>query len=74
MKRSFEYVKVSLRDLSGKVEIAVENRKSECLCTIQESDDIEQMFSLPLKSFNDINQLEEQLQDVTALQNLVFIV
>lgn len=57
--------------MSSKIDLAIKNGRKDCLCAFRETDDLENKFSLPLQTFEEIDGLEEQLQDVPTKQQLV---
>lgn len=60
-----------MKEMDSKIESAIENRGKECLCSIQELEDLEEMFEIPLQTIEGIETLEAQLNDTTSRRKLV---
>lgn len=66
-----ELIKVMMKEIDSKIDSAIENRRKECFCSIQELEDLEEMFEIPLTTVEDIETLEAKLNDASCRRNLV---
>ncbi len=66
-------MKVMLRELNEKITSFETERKlaGPCLCNLKEVESVENQFTLPLKSVEEIDNLERMLAIPTVLPKLV---
>lgn len=71
VKESLEFLKLSMKDMRKKIDDALEYGNMGCVCLCSTNIGHENMFTLPLDSFESVESLEQMLKDALYQQKLL---